>query len=132
MGNYLRGQTAIMEVFLAILLMVPTMLLVSYTGYTISNLPQRRLAEYANAFYDFVGLAYYNTTVKECLLNTHENCAAYFNDIFSKYGGIHAYVVTGNTTPPKDNGSCQGSYYRCLPIFNNKSYTLVCLYLCGG
>ena len=131
MGSCLRAQTALMEVFLAILLMMPATLLVSYTLCTVSNIPQMRMAEYANAFYDFVGLAYYNATVRECILNASRDCTTYFSDIFSEYGGIHAHVVIGDKRPV-DNQSCGDDYYRCLPVLQGGEYTLACLYLCGG
>lgn len=128
----MRAQASMTETFLAILLLMPAVMAVSYASYAGSMASGRQLARFSNAFYDFADLAYSNATVGECLTASNAACESNISDMLHAYGATKAEVsIHGNVTTDT-NASCGDSYYKCLPVLDGRNYTIACIYLCGG
>jgi hypothetical protein len=128
----MRAQASITEAFLAILLLMPAAMAVSYASYAGSMASGRQLARFSDAFYDFADMAYSNVTVGGCLIAGNAACESNISDMLHSYGAIGAKVYVHGNVPLDANASCGESYYKCLPFLDKGNYTIACIYLCGG
>ena len=130
----MKGQFALFEAFILSLALSSLVALLAGTMYTASQISGAYNFNYGNLLYDFANALYKNATVSACFASGNYTCEhAFIKLLNSIYGIDYIRFSAENSTVSYGNESlCRRSMRECLPLRDNSSFSIACLYACGA
>ena len=130
----MKGQLALFEAFTSSLVLAALVVLLANTMYTSSQTAGAYNFNYGNLLYDFTNAFYGNATISACFTSGNYTCEYLFiKSLKSVYDMDYLGFTLENSTVSYGNESlCRRSMRECLPLRNNSSFSIACLYACGA
>lgn len=128
----MKAQLALLEVFLATFAIAAGATAISAMAYTPSALEAGKQIAIGNAAYDFVTLTYQNRSAGDCLSNLTEECGGRITAEISTVYNLKGVElsVNGRTALSGAITGCGIAKEECLPVRQNMSFAVACVYLC--
>lgn len=129
----MKAQLALIEVFLATFTLAAAATSIAALAYTPSLAAASRQISIGNAAYDFVALAYGNTSVENCMANLTGECGGRIASEISAVYNLKGVELssTGKTVSSGATTGCGAAKQECLPLRQNQGFAMACIYLCS-
>jgi hypothetical protein len=130
----MKAQIALFEVMLSSIAISTLVSLLAGTLYTSPLTTGAYNLGYSNMFYDFANAVYRNGTMGTCFATGNYTCELRFMKTLDAVYGMD-YVEFGLGDSRVSYGSslfCARFSTECLPIRQNGTFSVGCLYACGA
>jgi hypothetical protein len=130
----MKAQLALFEVLMCSIVMSAAMALLAGTMYLSPLTTGAYNPRYGDLLYDFSGIVYGNATMDSCFTSNDLSCGvSLMKALKSVYGMNYVSFSLGDSKVQYGSDSdCKRSALECLPIHENDTFAVACLYACGA
>ena len=130
----MKAQLALIEAFLASTVLAGMTATTAVLMAAPASINLTRDLAVGNAAYDFVSVAYANSTISDCLENLTYPCSGPILQQFRSVYGLKGMSISvdSRTVSSGNLSGCKASEEECTPVVQGTNYSTACAYLCGG
>lgn len=130
----MRAQFAVIETLASLLLLSCAVTIAANSAYTTLKIQSDYNQGYGNAVYDFSELVSRNASAAECIGSDRIQCRQLLLSALVKAYGLQYARLSGQNASASygSNALCTRSDSLCYPALSGVSYSVSCLYICGG
>jgi hypothetical protein len=123
------------ETIIATFVMVSIGTVIGNIAY-LDSMSQTSGFAYQNMAYDFVQIAYGDTSYRGCIAEWNATCIdSLLSNMSKAYGADYLRVQFGGNSTSYGSGSlpsCKDFVMQCYPFPTRGGYSQLCIYACGG